>query len=151
LTRIVCAATAEVSVAVRSSWAGLRAAGGDHRGRWLAGGDLLEDGDERAVVAGGLGAGHFDADDDHFDAVDRFQDRGHRRLGHLKLAVADLAQHVLGGMRHLLEPRQPDEAARAFDRVDDSENAAHEVGVAAAALELDELRVELAQHFVRFG
>ncbi len=71
--------------------------------------------------------------------------------GHDELAVADLAEHVLAGMRHGLEPRQAEEAASTLDGVDEPEDVAEKRRIVRILLEPDELEIEHRQVLGRFG
>ena len=54
--------------------------------------------------------------------VERMRAQADRRRASRRVAVAEAAQHVLGGVRDILKPRQAEEAAGALDRVDEAEN-----------------------------
>jgi hypothetical protein len=58
-----------------------------------------------AVAARRLGLGRLKNRQDRLDAIERLQDQRDRAGRDDQLAVANLAEHVLGGMRQRLEPR----------------------------------------------
>ena len=82
----------------------------------------VQRGQQRGVVAAGFGPAGGQSGDDHFDPVDGGQHRADAVRRDRQFAVAHLAQHVLGRVRHLLQPRQAEEAAGALDRVHQAED-----------------------------
>jgi hypothetical protein len=107
--------------------------------------------DQRAVVPGRLGPLLLDAGDDFLDAVERPQDQGDAVGRHLDGAVAVAAQHVLGGMRHALQPRQAEEAAGALDRVDHPEDLGQRRMVVRRLLEPHQRDIERREALMRLG
>lgn len=78
---------------------------------------------------------------DLLDPVDGLEDRGDRGRGDAR-AVAELADDGFGRMRQRFEPRQPDEATGAFDRVNEPEDVAQDIPVIGFLLEADELPID---------
>ena len=78
--------------------------------------------DQFGVVAGRLATGGGQPGQDRLDPVDRHQHQADHVRRHRQDAVAHLAEHVLGGMRHVLEPRQAEEPAGALDGVHQAED-----------------------------
>ena len=68
-----------------------------------------------------------------------------------KLAVAELAQHVLAGMRHRVEARQAEKAAGALDGVHQAEDVAENGGVGGSRSNRTSSTVERGEAFVGFG
>src|SRR6185437_4223590 len=104
-----------------------------------------------AVVARRLDFALLERRQQRLDAVERCQHEIDRDLGHRQLAVADLAEHALRGMRHAFEAGQPEEAAGSLDGVDDAEDAAEQLGIIGILLKLDELAVQHREALIRLG
>jgi hypothetical protein len=106
--------------------------------------------DEIGVVAFRLVLQVFDAAQDRFDAIKRGQNErdGIARDRH---AIAEFAHQALGRVGQPLEPRQSQEAARAFDSVNEAENIAEDLSVVRLLLEAHELGVDAIQTFAGFG
>ena len=82
--------------------------------------------------------------------VDAFEDQRDRVWRYRQFAVAELAEHVLAGMRHGFEPRQAEEAASALDRVHQAEDVAEDLGVAGFAFQPHQLHIEQSPGFRSF-
>ena len=129
-----------------------RSAGGASRraSARLAAAMRLELGDQVAIVARLLGLVALELVEQHLDAVDGGEDErdGVARDRH---AVAELAHQRFGGVRERFEPRQVEEAAGAFDGVDEAEDVVEDLGVVGILLEAHELDVDDVDAFVRLG
>ncbi len=117
----------------------------------VPGGRLCQPGDQIAIVALRFGLGSLDAAEYFLDAVERLENQGHCFGRDLQHAVAEFTQHVLAGVSDALEPRQSDESAGAFDRMDQTENLRQYVRVVRVALELDEFGVDDREALGRLG
>ena len=107
--------------------------------------------DQFAIVTRRLAAGRRQPADDRLDPVQPRQDHGHgigRRGQH---AVAHLAQHVLGRVRHPFQPRQAEESAGALDRVDQAEDQRQRRLVVRRALQFQQGDVQIGDAFVGLG
>ena len=100
----------------------------------------LEGCDDRAVVARGLAAGGSNLLDDRLDAVDGCKNDRDRvlRRGH---AVAQHTHDAFGRVADTLKALEAQEARRALDGVNKTENTGDERGIGRIALELHELRL----------
>ena len=87
---------------------------------------------------------------DQLDAVDGLKDQGDGVGGDFQLAVAELAQHILGGVRHVLEARQAEETAGALDGVDQTEDILQNRRF-RVLFQLHQLDVENGQTFRSLG
>jgi hypothetical protein len=97
---------------------------GDHRRHRSrsAFGSRLERIDECAVVAGGHVLGVLDRSDHLADPVDDREDRAHQGSVRLPAAGPDIGQRIFRRVAERLEPRKVEEAAIAFDGVDEAED-----------------------------
>ena len=68
-----------------------------------------------------------------------------------RVPVTHRAEHVLGGVRHPLHPRQPQEAAGALDGVHRAEDAAQQVRVVRTLLQQHDLLLDTQEVLVRLG
>ena len=106
--------------------------------------------DKGGIVAGNLfasldGIGHF------ADTVDDGQDRSDERGIRFTATCAAFCQRVLGGVAQFLELGEVEEAAVAFDRMDEAEDRIDPLLVGRIGLPGDELSAALLEHFARFG
>ena len=123
--------------------------GGRCVGAALGGG--VQGGDQRRVVAGGLRAGDLDPGHDLLHPVERGEDQRDPRRRDRERAVPVAAQHVLGGMRHRFQARQPQEPAGPLDRVDEPEDFRQRRLVVRRAFEPHQRGIERRQALMRFG
>ena len=112
-------------------------------------GHHIELADQILVVAFRLGFILLDIRQDHLDAVDGGQDQRHRRRRHRQFAIAELAQHVLAGMGHMLEARQTQESASALNGMDQTEDVGENLWF-GILLELHKLHIQDSKAFRRF-
>ena len=126
---------------------------------WSA--SALQFADQRLVAARGLLALLGELGQDVLDAVDGLENGGDGD-GADDRPVTELADDRFRGMGQGLQPGQADEAAGAFDRVDEPEDVAQDVAVIGLLLEAHEfpidrveilagLRQELLQQVVHAG
>ncbi len=98
--------------------------------------------DQIAVLAFGLGAGFLEDTQQFLDAIDRGEDERHRIRRHFQSAVPELAQHVLRRVGDRFQPGQAEEAARALDRVNQPENVLQDCRIRRIPLELYQFNVQ---------
>ena len=106
--------------------------------------------DEIGVVALGLALQSFDPVEDRLDAVERRENERHG-VGGDRHAVAELAHQRFGGVRQPFEPRQSEEAAGAFDGVNEAKNIAEDLAVVRVLLETHEFGVDAIQTLAGLG
>ena len=82
---------------------------------------------------------------------DTFQDQRYCFLSDLKLAVANLAEHVFTGMGNSFQSGQAQKSARALNRVHEPENAPQNIFIGRIFFKFDKLHVDNGQAFRRFG
>ena len=116
----------------------------------LAFGHLVQLLDQVFVGAFRLGLGGFEAGQNFLDAVDRGQDQRHGARRH-RHAVAEFAHQGLAGMGQRFEPGQSEEAAGAFNRVNQPEDVIQNLGVGRVLLEPHQLIVDRIQALVGLG
>jgi hypothetical protein len=140
------------SAAGRSRWRG-RAGGGRGRGRrrGLSFGHGIKLGDQFGILALGLGPFFLEFAQQRTDAVDAFEDEGHRLRRYRQHAVAEFAENVFARVGDRFEPGQTEEAAGALDRMHQTKNVAKDGGVAWILFEFDEFDVENRKAFAGFG
>ncbi|EGY01893.1 hypothetical protein AZA_87600 [Nitrospirillum viridazoti Y2] len=102
-------------------------------------------------MAGRLGLGLFQNQQDRLDGVQGFQDQRDRVGADVQLAIAEAAQHVLRRMGHRFQPRQAEEAARALDGVNQPEDVAQQAGVIRVLLKPHQLNVQDRDVFIGLG
>ena len=110
----------------------------------------LELADQILVVALGLGLGLLESGQHFLQPVDGGEDQRDGFAGD-RHPVAEFAHQGFGGMRERFQPRQPEEAAGPFDRVDEAEDVAEDVRVVRLLLEANELHVDRVEALVRLG
>lgn len=113
-------------------------------------GEDAEFADQVLVVAGGLLALLGQLGENVLDPVDRLQN-GRDRNGAHGCAVPELPDQVFGGVGQRLQPRQADEAAGAFDGVNQPEDVAQDVAVVGLLLEAHEFPIDGIEIFARLG
>ena len=105
----------------------------------------------RFVAAGRHLLAGFDRGDHFADAVD---DRQHRadqwRIG-VAAAGADVGERILGGMAQRFQPREFEEAAIAFDGVDEAEDRIEPRAVVGLGFPGDDFAAQGFEHFAAFG
>ena len=72
--------------------------------------------------------------EDILGPVDGGEHQGDGFTGHRHAAVAELSHQSFGGVRQLLQPRQPEEAAGAFDGVNQPEDVVENLRVVGLLL-----------------
>ena len=100
--------------------------------------------------AGMLFAG-LDRRDHLADPVDDREHRADQRAVGVAAAGADVGQRILGGVAQRLEPREIEEAAIAFDGVDEAEDGIEPRAVVGLRLPGDDLAAQGFEHFPAFG
>ncbi len=86
--------------------------------------------------------------------LDPVQRRQHQADGirrHGQHAVPHLAEHVLGGVGHMLQPRQAEKTAGALDRVHQAEDQRQRLAIVRRALQLHQGDVQVGEVFVGLG
>ena len=121
------------------------------RRRRAAIGEGVQARDEVGIVALRLRLGGFKLFQQGADVVEAFQNQGDRFRGDLQLAIAQLAQHVLAGVRDTLQSRQPKEPTGTLDGVHQAENIPQKLRVVRVLLQLNQFDIELREALVRLG
>ena len=106
--------------------------------------------DQVAIVARLLGLVALELVEQQLDAVDGRQDQRDGLAGD-RQAVAEIAHQRFGGVGERFQPRQPEEAAGAFDGVDEAEDVIENLGVVRILLETNQLHVDDIEAFARLG
>ena len=89
---------------------------------------------------------------DHLaDAVDDGEHGADQRPVGMAAAGADVGERILGGMAQRLEPREFEEAAIAFDGVDEAEDGIEPRAVVGLGFPGDDLAAQRFEHFPAFG
>ena len=100
-------------------------------------------------------AGHFlagvDRGDHLADPVDDREHRADQRAVGVAAAGADVGQRVLGGVAQRLQPREIEEAAIAFDGVDEAEDGIEPRAVVGLGFPGDDLAAQGFEHFPALG
>ena len=107
--------------------------------------------DQRAVVAARHVLAGVDRRDHLADPVDDREHRADQRAIGLAAAGADVGQRILGGVAQRLEPREFEEAAIAFDGVDEAENGIEARAVVGLGLPGDDFAAQGLEHLPAFG
>ena len=107
--------------------------------------------DQVAVVAFGDLAAAVDRRDHLADAVDDGEHRADQRAVGLAAAGADVGERVLGGVAQRFQPREFEEAAIAFDGVDEAEDGIEARAVVGRGFPGDDLAAQRLEHFPAFG
>ncbi len=106
--------------------------------------------DQIAVAAFGLGFGLFELCENVLQAVDGRQDERDGFSSH-RLAVAKLAHQRFSGVCQRFKARQAEEAAGAFNGVDEAEDVIENLRVVRVLFELHQLIVHEIEALVGFG
>ena len=109
----------------------------------------------RAISALSSPAGHLlaglDRGDHLADAVDDREHGADQRAVGVAAAGADVGKRVLGGVAQRLEAREVEEAAIAFDGVDEAEDAIEPRAVVGLGFPGDDLAAQRFEHFPALG
>ena len=122
---------------------------GDGRGRHFRA--LLKRLDQGAVVTGRPFFAGVERGDHLCDAVDDGEHCADQRGVGLAAAGANFGERILGRMAQRLEPREVEEAAIAFDGVDEAENGIEPRAVVRRSFPCDDLAAERLEHLPAFG
>ena len=117
----------------------------------VGGGEGAEAGDDGRVVPGRLRAVGGEAIEDDADPVHGSENGSHHLGRGRQSALAEQAQHALGGMGHAFQACQAQEAASALDGVDDAEDRIQALAVRRLPLEQHELGIERRHALTAFG
>ena len=112
---------------------------------------MVQRGNQRGIVTRRFGLGRGQAGEDQLDPVQRQKDLGDHIGRYDQHPVAHLAQHVFRGVRDALEPRQPQEATRTLNGVDQAENERERPGIVRRALQPDQRDIQFGQVLRGFG
>ncbi len=132
----------------RRRLAGTFGEGGDRR-RALC--TDFESGYQSAVVAGEQLVAGFDLCDHLADPVDDREHRGDHRTVGLAAARANVGERILGGVAERLKPRKFEEAAIAFDGVDEAEDGIEPRTVVGLRLPGDDFAAQGLKHLPAFS
>ena len=125
--------------------------GGDRRGDDRGFGAGRERGDQRFVVAGGKIFIGVDRGDHFADPVDDMEHRADQRLVRRAAPGAAIGERVLGGVAERFQAREIEEAAIAFDRVDEAEDRIEAGAVVGTGFPGDDLAAQRIEHFPALG
>ena len=107
--------------------------------------------DQFLIVAFRLGTRFLELAQQVADAVQAFENERHRLGRDFQLAVAELAEHVLTGMGHRFQTRQPQEPAGPLDGMDQTENVPENCLIVRFLFELDQFDIEHGKVFRGLG